>query len=296
MTQKRRTWAVLGLALLCGSAAALLALSYIQAMPPRLISAPTRQVAVAVGDLPVGTLLRPENVRLISWPADALPAGYYASTADVVGRGLTAPVRANEPLMAGKLAGKGEGGGMPPLIPDGMRAVSVSTTQVVAVAGFVVPGTRVDVLLTIERDGQPFTHVLMQNMTVLAANQTIVKDEEGKPMTVSIVTLLVTPEQAEQLTLATQEGKIQFALRNRADVEEVDTRGARLVDLGGNRRSESSGGGSGGSSAPSTPDNSRMAAALDTLLSRTARRETGTVVETYRGGVRTMTTFGNERP
>src|SRR5215207_7700832 len=134
MSQRRRMGLVLALALVFGSAAALMAVSYVSKLPPRLIAAPTRQVVVALEDLPVGTLLKPEHVRLVRWPADALPTGYYATPADVVGRGLVSPVRVNEPLMAGKLAGKGEGAGLPPLIPDGMRAVSVSANQVIAVA------------------------------------------------------------------------------------------------------------------------------------------------------------------
>jgi pilus assembly protein CpaB len=286
MTQKRKTGVVLALALLCGGAAALIAVTLINKMPPRLVAAPTREVAVAVQDLALGALVKPEDVRLVRWPADALPAGYYTSPADVVGRGLITPIRANEPLMAGKLAGKGEGGGMPPLIPDGMRALSVSVNQVIAVAGFVTPGTRVDVLLTIEKEGQPVTRVFQQNMTVLAANQQIIRDEEGKPLTVSIVTFLVTPEQAEKLTLATKEGQIQLVLRNRADVEEVATRGARLADLGGSRPREAA--------EPAREQSPAPAAAA--APREDAPRKNETVVETYRGGQRSVSTFSNENP
>ena len=275
MVRKRQTWVVLILALGCGAAAAVLAAGYVQRIPV-IAPAPTREVAVAVTDLPIGTLLKPEHVRLVRWPEDALPPGYHATAAAVVGRGLTTPVRANEPLMDGKLAGQGEGGGLPPLIPDGMRALSVSVNQVVAVAGFVIPGTRVDVLLTIEKDGEPQTRVFMQNRTVLASNQSIVHDEEGKPMTVSIVTLLVDPQQAEALTLATQEGRLQLVLRNRVDVDEVRTRGARLVDLGGSRAREPA---------------ARREVSVREAATETNTRSGETVVETFRGGVRTLSTF-----
>lgn len=279
MTPKRNTALVLGLAVICGIAAATLAVQYVQRLPPQLVQAPTRQVAVALKDLPVGSMLRAEDVRLVRWPEEALPPGYYASVNDVVGRGLTIPVRANEPLMAGKLAGKGEGGGLPVLIPDGMRALSVSVSQVIAVAGFVIPGSRVDVLLTIDKEGDPETRLFMQNMTVLAANQSIVQDTTGKPQNVSIVTFLVDPDQAEKLTLATREGSIQFVLRNRADVAEAETRGAQRADLEGTARRR----------APTATRSVSVQAPA-----RTQPREM--VVETYRGGVRTLSTFSNDNP
>lgn len=279
MTRKRQTWMVLILALGCGLAAAVLAAGYVQRLPPQIAPAPTRMVAVAAKDLPVGALLAPEDVRLVRWPADAVPPGYYHTVGDVVGRGLTTPVRPNEPLIDGKLAGKGEGAGLPPLIPDGMRALSVSVNQVVAVAGFVIPGSRVDVLLTIQRNGEPVTRVFMQNMTVLASNQSIVQDSAGKPMSVSIVTLLVTPEEAEALTLATQEGKLQLVLRNRVDVDEIRTPGARLVDLGATRAPQSA------------PAERREVTVREVAAERPEPR--GTVVETLRGGNRTVQTFSD---
>lgn len=278
MSRSRKMWLVLALALACGATAAVLAARYIQESTRPLLASTsgTREVAVAAVDIPVGELLRPEQVRLVRWPDEAVPVGYYSSVDQVVGRGLTTPVRANEPLMAGKLAGEGEGAGLPVLIPDGMRAVSVSVSNVVAVAGFVIPGSRVDVLLTIRRENnEPQTRVFMQNMMVLASNQTLVQDEEGKPMQVGIVTLLVTPEQAEKLTLATQEGQIHLALRNRVDVDDVETRGARRADLGG---------------AVSAPASRRVV----NVRARPAPRET--VIETYRGGARTLSTFSNEAP
>lgn len=280
MSQKQRTWLVLTLALLCGGSAAYLALGYIRAQAaPVLAQVSARKIAVAARELPVGALLKPEDVRLVRWPGDALPQGYYSSPDEVVGRGLTTSLRPNEPLIDGKLAGKGEGGGLPPLIPDGMRALSVSVSQVVAVAGFVIPGSRVDVLLTIDRDGEPITRLFMQNLTVLAANQSIIKDEEGKPMSVGIVTFLVTPEQAEKLTLATREGQLQLTLRNRVDVEDAVTRGARRTDLGASVRA----------AAPAAP---RPVAVGTQAPAREPAR--GAVVETYRGGVKTLSTFSNE--
>jgi pilus assembly protein CpaB len=289
MSQKQRTWMALSLALLCGGAAAYLALGYMRAQAaPAFVAASNRQIAVAAADLPVGTLLRPEHVRLVRWPGEALPQGFYGSVQEVVGRGLTTPVRPNEPLIEGKLAGKGEGGGLPPLIPDGMRALSVSVSQVVAVAGFVIPGSRVDVLLTIDRDGNPVTRAFMQNLTVLAANQSILRDEEGKPVSAGIVTFLVTPEQAEKLTLATREGQLQLTLRNRVDVAESQTRGATRTDLGASIRPTAP------NRAPGADAPAPVAQAAPSPAPAPSPR--GPVVETYRGGVKSLSTFSNENP
>jgi pilus assembly protein CpaB len=156
------------------------------------------------------------------------------SAAAVVGRGVITPVHRNEPLLEAKLAPMGAGGGMTTMIEEGMRAVSVRVDEVIGVAGFVVPDTRVDVLLTLDLGGatrEPATEVLMQNVRTLAAGQEIQRDAEGKPKSVPVVTLLVSPQAAETLALAANQGRIQLALRNSLDTTRVVTAGARLGRL-----------------------------------------------------------------
>jgi pilus assembly protein CpaB len=276
--KKKKLLIVLLLAMVTGGLAGYLALGQLQqqgiASPAAEPRSSRVRLAVAARDLPVGSLLRTEDIRLLDWPGEVLPMGYAASAADLVGRGLITPVTTNEPILSSKLADREAGGGLAILIPEGMRAVSVRVDEVVQVAGFVTAGTRVDVMVTLgQAGGAPTTtRVILQNMQVLAAGQTIERDAEGRPMTVSVITLLVTPEQAERLALAAQEGRIQLALRNMLDAQEVRTTGARLNALIDSPRPPTTG--TARPVAPSAP-----------------RAERGTVVETYRGGQRTLNTF-----
>jgi pilus assembly protein CpaB len=191
----------------------------------------------------------------------------------VVGRGLIVPVAENEPLLEGKLAARGAGGGLPVIIDEGMRALSVAVDQVVGVAGFVLPANRVDVLLTIPEhtSKEQATRVIMQNVRTLASGQSIQQDKEGKPQTVSVVTLLVTPEQAETLTLASTQGRIQLALRNTLDPARIKTKGTRVSAL------------LGGAIAPASRAR-RTAGGISTPAP-------SSVVEIYRGGTRTLQRF-----
>lgn len=281
--KQKRLLIVLLLALVCGGSAAYLAVNYMGQSTAPVAAAQTRtgQLAVAARDLPLGTVLRAEDVRLIDWSGGALPAGYANSAAVVVGRGLITPVAMNEPLLTTKLADKEAGGGLPIVIPEGMRAVSVKVDEVIGVAGFVTPGTRVDVLVTMAPgvDKQTnVTRVILQNIQTLAAGQTVQRDVEGKPQTVTVITLLVTPEQAERLTLASSDGRIQLALRNTLDVTETRTPGMRAATLVG--------GGTG--AAPAA-----RAVQIRGRGRPSAPRQTGTVVETFRGGERTLSTFSS---
>jgi pilus assembly protein CpaB len=202
----------------------------LQAAQPRS----SLEVVVAARVLPAGSLIGEEDVHAVDWPSDAVPAGYARSVTDVLGRGVTQLIRLNEPLLETKLADRGHGG-LAIVIPEGMRAVAVRVDEVVGVAGFIDKGTRVDVLLTINPPNQNsndyVSRIILQNVEVAARGQQIERDPEGRPQTVTVVTLLVSPEQAEQLTLATSQGKIQLALRNLIDVKEVRTTGARMSRL-----------------------------------------------------------------
>jgi pilus assembly protein CpaB len=218
--------------------------------------------------------VRREDVETIGWPGSTVPEGFALQAGDVVGRGLIVEVRRNEPLLDWKLAQKEAGGGLPITIPEGMRAVSVEVDEVIGVAGFVLPGTRVDVLATVMPGtdrSQTTTRIILQNVRAVAADQKYQQDIEGEPQYVTVVTLLVTPEEAEALTLAATEGRIQLALRNTLDSEEVSTQGRRITSL------LTSGGGTPRPAARAVP-------------SRPADPER--VIESYQGGNRTLLRFG----
>jgi len=181
-------------------------------------------IVVAYQPLQVGARIDTNNLRLIDWPAgDPIPGSFHRIE-DCSGRALITPVAENEPILESKLAPKEAGAGLPATIPEGMRALSVAVNDVVAVAGFVIPGTMVDVLVTGQAvgSGGNLTRTILENVRVLAAGQKVEQDREGKPQTVSVITLLVTPEDAARLTMASTMGKIQLALRNTIDTKTVD--------------------------------------------------------------------------
>ena len=274
-----RPWIMLLLALVSGGLAGYLALQYLRQQASPLMAAEPRsgQVALATRDLAVGTVLTPQDVKLVEWPGSSVPAGYISSADAAVGRGVVAAVRTNEPLLDTKLALKEAGGGLPIAVGEGMRALSVRVDDVVSVAGFVVPGTRVDVLLTIQPPGsnETQTRVILQNVATLAAGQQIQRDKDGKPQTVTVITLLVTPEQAERLTLGSNQGRIQLALRNTLDTLTTDTPGIPVSALlGGVRR----------------PAGPRRAGRAPTRPVETAA-PAPTIIEGYNGGVRTLLKF-----
>lgn len=179
-------------------------------------------VVVAANDLNVGSKIQDRDLKIVRLPAESLPEGVFRSKTRVVGRGVVLPVSKGEFILPNKVAGENAGSGMPALIPPGMRAVSVRVNEVVAVAGFVVPGTRVDVLLTGNPGGNSDnqTTTVLENIAVLAAGQKLERNSAGEPQSVPVITLLVSPEDAQKLTLASQEGRIQLSLRNPLDTNQ----------------------------------------------------------------------------
>jgi pilus assembly protein CpaB len=192
---------------------------------------PTRPVVVAAADLQVGTELTVDDLRVIDWPANAVPAGAMSEPKEVIGRGLILAVVQNELILPMKLASKEAGSGLSPAIPPGLRAVSVRVNEVIGVAGYVTPGTRVDVVATVNPTSQQqdiTSKVILTDVQVLAAGTKIERTgDQNKPVPVTVVTLLVDPNEAERLTLASSEGKIQLALRNPLDKERPVTLGVR---------------------------------------------------------------------
>jgi pilus assembly protein CpaB len=186
----------------------------------------TGRIVVAAKPMTLGTRVDASNLRLISWPAGEPVVGMFTRIEDCADRALMTDVAANELILDGKLAPKEAGAGLPAVIPQGMRALSVAVNDVVGVAGFVTPGTMVDVLVTGKVEGgshgeDTITRMILENVRVLAAGQKIEQDPQGKPQTVPVITLLVSPEDAGRLAMASTEGKIQLALRNTVDTKRV---------------------------------------------------------------------------
>ncbi|MDH3271197.1 MAG: Flp pilus assembly protein CpaB [Gemmatimonadota bacterium] len=274
MNISRYWWMLLG-ATASGLLAGYVALVYVSKEPAPLQAAvPTQTIVVAARDLPAGAIVRREDVETVDWPGSALPEGVATQAGEVVGRGLITEIKKNEALLDAKLAQKEAGGGMSITIPEGMRAVSVEVDEVIGVAGFVLPGTRVDVLVTVmpgNDRSRTTTRIILQNIRAIAADQKYQQDVDGEPQYVTVVTLLVSPQQAEELTLAATEGRIQLALRNTLDSEVVDTQGRRITSLI-----------AGGSAAQTGTTSS--SAATPVAPERT--------IESYEGGRRTLLKFG----
>ena len=194
----------------------------------------TVQIVVAALPVQVGAKLTEADVRQAAWPKAVPIEGSFSLVSEVLGRGVLVPMVPNEPILATKLAAEGSGAGLMSTIPDGMRAVSVKVNDVIGVAGFVVPGSRVDLILSGSPTGggnAEMAKVILENIQVLAAGQNVANDDNGKPLSVQVVTLLVTPEQSEVLALATTDGRIQLALRNPLDLEHTNPNAIRREHL-----------------------------------------------------------------
>jgi pilus assembly protein CpaB len=233
MNRRNRTLVVLLVAVALASAASFIVYRAIARMPVQKVEVATMFVAVATEPLPMGTLVTKDQVKLVGWPAASPVQGSFATLDKVVGRGLIQPVAANEPLTETKLAPIEAGAGLPPSIPPGMRAMSVKVNEVIGVAGFTVPGTRVDVLVTVNRQNESMARAVVSNVQVLTAGTRFDSEQakDGKPIPTTVVTLMVTPEDAERIALAQSTGSIMLVLRNPMDVTPTDTRGVRIAGL-----------------------------------------------------------------
>lgn len=232
---RNRIFAVLAIAILAGGGLAYATYNFVNNKPARQANVATQPVVVAAADLQLGAELKKDDLTVIQFPQGKAPEGAFSSPGDVVGRGLIVPVVKNELILNAKLASKEAGSGLPPVIPEGMRAVSVRVNEVVGVAGYVLPGTRVDVIATASPTNKPTdttSKVVLSNVQVLTSGSRLEPDaDKGKPMPVTVVTLLVSPDQAERLALASTEGKIQLALRNPMDQGSPVTQGIKPAGL-----------------------------------------------------------------
>jgi pilus assembly protein CpaB len=241
MNRQVRTLIVLAVAI---ASAALASFAVYRAVSriPRQAELPTTKAVVAAAAMPVGTLITRESVKLVDWPANTPLQGGFSNIDDVVNRGLITPIVENEPLSENKLAPKEAGAGLPPTIKHGMRAISVRVNEVIGVAGFVVPGTHVDVVTVIQdpigsKDNETVSRVVVSNVEVLTAGTRYDQEEsrqDGKPIRSTVVTLMVNPLDAERIALAQSQGELLLTLRHPLDVEPtVDGAGIRKAMLFG---------------------------------------------------------------
>jgi pilus assembly protein CpaB len=185
---------------------------------------PGVDVVVATGDLQVGSKIEDKDIKVVRFPTGDLPPHLYSQKSQVIGRGVVLPIAQGEFVLPIKLAGANAGYGMPSLIPPGMRAVSVRVNEVVSVAGFVQPGTRVDVLLTGNPNGsnEQQTTTVLENVAVLATGQRLERNAAGEASSAPVITLLASPDDAQKLTLAGNQGHIQLTLRNPVDTKQEE--------------------------------------------------------------------------
>lgn len=238
--KQQRTLIVMTIAVAVAAVAALGVQQAIARMPVKQVEVGTVAVVVAVKPLPLGTRLTRDHLKLAAWPARTPVPGAFADPAQLVDRGVIVPIGENEPVTATKVAGPEAGAGLPPIIPEGMRAISVRVNEVVGVAGFVLPGTRVDVLVAVTDDGddlnkkkEPMARTVVSNIQVLTAGTRYDQEEskDGKPQRSTVVTLAVVPADGERIALAATEGKISLVLRNPIDVSPTETSGIKLAAL-----------------------------------------------------------------
>jgi pilus assembly protein CpaB len=236
MNRTTRTVVVMTVATVMAGVASLGVYAAVKSIPVREVEVAHTFVAVAARNLPTGSRITEEDVKLVAWPARNPVSGTFSELKPILDRGLVAAVGENEPFTETKLAPLGSGAGLPPSIPPGMRAMSVKVDEVIGVAGFVVPGTRVDLVVTLRGTGpteESMSRTVASNVLVLTAgtkfDQEQAKDGKAQPSTV--VTLAVSPSDAERVALASSEGKISLALRNPLDVAATETAGVRVAAL-----------------------------------------------------------------
>lgn len=219
---------VLGLALIFGVFTAMSVNRMLRRGTNAYGTQPLKKVVVAADNIGLGLQIKPEQVSVVEWPESLAPKTSFGEVEKVVGRVTVGEIYRGEPILQERLAPEGSAAGLSALIPPGMRAMTVKVDEVIGVAGFVHPGTYVDVVATVVQGTgeQSLSRVILQNVKVLASGTRMEAQKEGQPIEVKTVTLQVTPEQAEVLALASNAGRLQLVMRNITDKETVATRGA----------------------------------------------------------------------
>ena len=289
MNRTTRTIVVVAIAVTVAGLASFGVYRAIANMPVREVEVRSLHQVVATRNLETGALLTKDDVKLVAWPASAPVEKGFTTIEQVVNRGLIDGVAANEPLTESKLAALEAGAGLPPSITEGMRAVSVRVNEVIGVAGFLLPGNRVDVMVTLrpKNDTESMTRVVLSDVQVLTAGTRYEKEKarDGQPIQTSVVTLLLTPPDAEKMTLAQSEGSIMLTLRNPLDRTPTQTNGVRTGALLGQ------------ASAPPVvkPSGSgRPRVTAPPLPVVTPVVEKRTTVETFKGGKRAEEVIRND--
>ena len=239
--KNRRAILFLILACVCGGGAAFTAQQLLENQQPEVVEQRFETTSVAVATQPINAAseIVGEFVEVVDWPEDHVPEGYFATSEDVAGRVAKRALTIGEPILESALLPIGAQAGLASIIDDKHRAVSVKVDPIVGVAGFVTPGSTVDVLVTVRRvdwtNQAPYAKTVLQNVKVLAIDQKTEEAKNGDPELVSVVTLEVDPQQAEKLTYMAHEGQLQLALRNPKDHEVAKTPGVTVASLvGGN--------------------------------------------------------------
>jgi pilus assembly protein CpaB len=225
---------VLGLALVLGAVTAAAVNRVLKRGSSELAKGEMVRVVVAVSPISVGQRVTPDQVKLEERPKTTLPEGILSDITQVVDRVSLTEVTIGEAILNSRLAPEGSAAGLSAVIPEGMRAMTVKVDEVIGVAGFVAPGTYVDVVATIMRtgvDGDSASRIILQNVKVLASGKQIESGKDGGPVEVKTVTLQVTPEQAEALALASTAGRLQLVMRNTVDENQINTKGIDTVAL-----------------------------------------------------------------
>ncbi len=239
---------------------------------------PDRSYVAPARALQAGEVLKPEDLELVNWPATNVIPGAFGKKDDLVGRSVLYPIDKDQPITDKLLSAPGSGVGLAGRIPEGMRAIALRSDEVMGVAGFLLPGSHLDVLVTYrtDRSPEPVTLTVLQDAEVLAAGQNIQPDPAGKPVTATVVTLLLTPEDAQRAVMASTQGTIHFVLRSGSDKAHVQEDPLALSQL---------------SSVHAAP---RPSAPVRIVVRRVAAPPT-VVVETVAGDKQSKDTFSEMR-
>jgi pilus assembly protein CpaB len=238
MNRQTRTFIVVAIAVVAATVASYGTYRALSRIPQRPVEISTKKAVVAAKQMPLGTLITRDAVKLVDWPVQTPLQGGFSSLDDVVDRGLITTVVENEPISENKLAPKEAGSGLSPTIKPGMRAISIRVNEVIGVAGFVVPGSRVDVVSILAdpraNNNDPLSRVVLSNVMVLSAGTRYDQEEartDGKAIRSTVVTLMVDPLDADRVALAQSKGELMLTLRHPLDVDPSDPRGIRFASL-----------------------------------------------------------------
>jgi len=291
---KHKSFILLGSAILIALVATVLIVRVLQkkAFDKERASIVTQPIAVAMADLSWGTSLTKDMIKVVPFPKEYVPPGCFTSAEVLAGRVLVYPVKMNEPIFESRLAPKTiQMGGVAALISPKKRAVAVKVDKIIGVSGFIHAGNRVDVLVTVAavKSSDPVTKIILENILVLAVGPDVEVDKKGKESKpVDVITLEVTPVEAEKLALAASEGKVQLALRNFNDTEDAFTRGMTIPNL---LTSYSGGSAEHKTAAASETTKGRKASGSASATASSSSRHSGAVVELIKGSKVQEVTF-----